>query len=297
MRRDNLISVIVPTYNRRRFVANAVSSILRQDAGNIEIVVVDDGSTDGTSEALGSYMPAIRYIYQENRGVSAARNRGVQESSGEYLSFLDSDDEWTPGKLGAQLNAVSEGVLSFEGVKWFYDGHDDQSVPAETLGVRWPRYDRSGYLVDPILDVAEARYLTLGTLLCTKATFMSVGPFDETLTMGEDEDWFSRASLRLRFHYIPGAFLKIRFHQHQTSKENENSLRSLISVFERMKARTEGVHPRAHATANQRLAAKWSHLANRLRMDERRLEARDAARRAYLLNPLNLKRLVKAVSY
>jgi glycosyltransferase involved in cell wall biosynthesis len=297
MQQKPLISVIIPTYNRRDFITKAIDSIFAQGAWNTEIIVIDDGSSDDTANLLEPYKHAIHYIYQENRGVSAARNRGVAESRGEYLAFLDSDDEWVPSKLEAQFDLVSEGVLSFGGVEWFVDGQEDRSVSTQTLGVKWPRYDASGYIIDPVLDVAEARYLTLGTLLCTRSTFLSVGPFDESLCAGEDEDWFSRASLKLRFRYAPGTFLRIRFHPHQTSLESERSLRSLICVFARMKTRTEGVHPRAHAIANKRLAAKWSHLANRLKMDQRWKEAGDAARTAYLFNPFNLKRLVKAVSY
>jgi hypothetical protein len=152
-------------------------------------------------------------------------------------------------------------------------------------------------VIDPILDVAEGRYLHLGTLLCRRADFLAVGLFDETLSMGEDEDWFSRASLQMRFHYIPEPLLLRRFHAAQTGTESEASLRSLIRVFGQMKQRTELVHPRAHAAARQRLAAKWSHLANVLNQSGRRSEASEAARTAFLLNPLNIGRLAKAMSY
>jgi glycosyltransferase involved in cell wall biosynthesis len=286
-----LISVIVPTYNRQHLIANAVASILRQDAGNIELIVVDDGSTDDTAAVLEPQMYAIRYIRQQNRGVSAARNRGVKESRGEHLAFLDSDDEWAPGKLKPQLDKVSEGTLSFEGVRWFTDGEE---VSPESLGVKWPRADAAGFVTDPVHDVSQGRYFHLGTLLCRKTDFLQVGLFDETLPMGEDEDWFSRASFRMRFHYLPQPMLLRRLHGSQTDSESEASLRSLISVLGKIVKRTEGVHPRAHAAANRRLAAKWSHLANNLAREGRRAEARAATRTAYKLEPLNFKRLVKA---
>ena len=294
MKRKN-ISVIIPTFNRRRFITEAIDSVLAQDIDDLELIVVDDGSTDGTQDVLKPYMKAIRYIYQNNLGVSAARNRGVRESCGELLAFLDSDDLWMPGKLKAQIHKVrSEDILSFEGVKWFVDCEEDRVFLNQCVSIIWPRCDNSGYVIDPVLDVAEGRYFHLGTLLCRKDTFLKIGFFDEGLCMGEDEDWFNRASLINRFHYIAEPFLKRRFHQSQTGPEREECLRSLITVFENIKIRTESVHPKASAIVNKRLASKWSHFGNRLADQGRRLEATSAVWTAFVLEPLSIKRLMKA---
>jgi glycosyltransferase involved in cell wall biosynthesis len=294
MEHEKYISVIIPTFNRRQFIAEAVNSILSQNIDALEIIIVDDGSTDGTQEALDHYMKDIRYIYQENRGVSAARNRGVRESRGDLLAFLDSDDLWLPGKLQAQIDKVCfEDVLSFEGVKWFVDHDEDREFLDQCESAIWPRCDALGYITDPVLDVAEGRYLHLGTLLCRKSAFLEIGFFDEGLCMGEDEDWFSRASLKKRFHYIPEPFLNRRFHRHQTGTEREESLRSLITVFTHINDRTEGIHLKAHRIAKKRLAAKWSHLANRLAGEGRLTDATRATWKALSLKPLNMKYLIK----
>lgn len=291
---DVNISVVIPTYNRRDYIVDAVESVLLQGIDGLEIIVVDDGSTDGTEGILEPYMKAIRYIYQENRGVSAARNRGVRESRGELLAFLDSDDVWSPGKLKAQIDKVSsEEVLSFEGVEWFVDKQEQHGLLRQCDNVKWPRCGSTGYVIDAIRDVAEGRYLHLGTLLCKKSTFLRVGFFDESLCFGEDEDWFSRASLTTKFHYIPEPFLRRRFHACQTRPEREESFRSLITVFSNIKARTSGIHPVACAIANKRLAAKWSHFANNLKDQGRFLEANRAVWTALTLEPLNMKRIVK----
>ncbi len=102
----SMISVIITTYNRSQFILRAIHSVLNQTIENYEIIVIDDGSTDDTSEVLASLIQTkkIKYFYQQNKGVSAARNAGVQFSRGEYLSFLDSDDEWNPYKLKSQLD-------------------------------------------------------------------------------------------------------------------------------------------------------------------------------------------------
>ena len=89
-----LISVIIPTYTREKFVTKAIDSVLKQSFRDYEIIVIDDGSTDNTREILKAYANKIKYIYQENSGVSSARNVGIQAARGLWISFLDSDDEW-----------------------------------------------------------------------------------------------------------------------------------------------------------------------------------------------------------
>ena len=197
--------------------------------------------------------------------------------------------------MKAQIDKVStENVLSLEGVEWFVDREEDWALLKECEHVKWPRCGTDGYITDPVFDVAEGRYLHLGTLLCWKSAFLKVGLFDDTLCMGEDEDWFSRASLMMRFHYIPDPFLKRRFHANQTGQEREECLRSLISVFENIKNRTKGIHPNAYAVANSRLAAKWSHLANCLAHQRQCMEASRAAFTAFTFEPLRVQRLMKA---
>jgi glycosyltransferase involved in cell wall biosynthesis len=101
---DNpLVSVIIPTFNRAHCLSDAIDSIVNQGIGSVEIIVVDDGSTDGTSEMLKNSGPNVRYLYQENQGPGTARNYGLREAKGTYIAFLDSDDVWLPHKLETEL--------------------------------------------------------------------------------------------------------------------------------------------------------------------------------------------------
>lgn len=98
-----LVSVIIPAYNSAKFAAKAVESVLAQTYQNYELIVIDDGSTDNTKEVLNRFAGRVNYIFQENRGPSAARNMGIKVAQGEYICFLDADDTWLPMKLEVQL--------------------------------------------------------------------------------------------------------------------------------------------------------------------------------------------------
>jgi glycosyltransferase involved in cell wall biosynthesis len=110
MNKNNLISVIIPTFNRSHFITEAVDSVLNQDIQgyDIEVLVIDDGSTDNTREVLKKYHDKIRYIYQNNGGAGVARNRGLEEARGEWITFLDSDDLWLPFKLSLQMSIIQK---------------------------------------------------------------------------------------------------------------------------------------------------------------------------------------------
>lgn len=296
MEGNGKVSVIIPTYNRARYVAQAVDSVLEQSYDNYEIIIVDDGSTDDTQKTLEPYMDRIRYIYQEHSGVSAARNRGIRESKGQYTAFLDSDDLWLPKKLESQIKFVGDDhTITFHSVKWFVDNAEEEHLLKRCECVRWPRVSGDSYIEDPMLEIALGSYLQLGTLLCLKSTFIEIGFFDETLTAGEDTEWFSRAAMEVRFRYFETPYLKIRYHRCQTKLETKDSVLSLIKVAEKIKERTKNSHWPAYIAANKYLATKVSHLANLTALENRKLESFALTLRAFALNPRKISRLVKAI--
>lgn len=101
-----LVSVIIPAYNSETFITKAIDSVLSQSYPHIETIVVDDGSTDHTARVVRSYGDRIKYVYQDNQGHAKARNRGLQESRGEYCAFLDADDCWLPQKVELQVDIL-----------------------------------------------------------------------------------------------------------------------------------------------------------------------------------------------
>ncbi len=164
-----LVSVILPVFNGERFLEEAIRSVYAQDTDPIELLVIDDGSTDSSSEIVRTVAPDARVIEQENAGPAAARNRGLSEASGEYLAFIDADDLWTPNKLSRQLRLLT----------------DDEAVDM-TLGLtRCVLPD--GTLTEPRL------FMQLGCGLYRRRAFQHIGGFDSALRFSEDLDWFTRA--------------------------------------------------------------------------------------------------------
>ena len=100
------VSVIIPTYNRANWLPETVATILNQTQPPLEVLIVDDGSTDDTAAVCAAFPETVRHIRQQNAGVSAARNRGMREAKGEWIAFADSDDPWEPTKLEVQLNVL-----------------------------------------------------------------------------------------------------------------------------------------------------------------------------------------------
>ena len=168
------ISVVVTCYNSARFVADALKSILEQTRPPIEILVIDDGSTDDTAQVVASFDdPRIRYVHQENAGVSAARNRGIELARGDLIGFLDADDIWRPKMLeveGALLDAAPDVALVFSDFQRFEDG------TGRLMGTQFRNY--SELATSPCRPAAEpdAFYLE-GDAFCTLIRFADVPAF------------------------------------------------------------------------------------------------------------------------
>jgi len=183
-----LISVILPTHNRRTLVLRAVDSVLRQDCRDREILVVDDGSTDGTADALAA-VPDCRVIRLEHGGPAIARNRGVAAAAGRYVAFLDSDDYWHPPHLSSLLAAVNQPRVGLA-----YSPIRSESLDGQPLGrQRDRRKYYSGHIVGPLF---EHVFIHTSNVLCETDLVRQVGGFDESLPVCEDYHLWLRLALR-----------------------------------------------------------------------------------------------------
>ena len=181
MKSRPLLSVIVPVYNGAEHVAAALESVCRQAYEPLEIIVVDDGSTDDTAEEVASFRetrwPALRYVYQPNAGPAAARNRGFEMARGEWIAFLDADDVWVDGGLAALAEPLQ--------------APDVQLVVGCTQRVRAAKEPGGAGRLLPFGPVWLT--FTLSAAIFRRQCFEQVGMFDATLRYGEDVDWFLRA--------------------------------------------------------------------------------------------------------
>jgi glycosyltransferase involved in cell wall biosynthesis len=192
--KNPLVSVILPTYNRGWILTEAIDSVLAQDYKEYELIVVDDGSTDNTREILDAYGQDIFVLRQANKGVSAARNRGIAEAKGQLVAFLDSDDLWLPRKLSRQIdyfNLNPDTVINQTEEIWMRNG------------VRVNPKDRhrkpSGMIFELSLGLC---LVSPSAVMIQKTLFDAVGAFDENLPACEDYDLWLRISCRYPVHLI-----------------------------------------------------------------------------------------------
>ncbi len=189
-----LVSAIIPTFNRGWIISEAVESILDQDYPNIELIVIDDGSTDDTSQKLFSYLDRITYINQENKGVSAARNLGIKNSTGEFIAFLDSDDLWTKEKISCQVdffNNNSEAMICQTEEIWIRNG--------KRVNPKYKHKKLSGMIFKPSLELC---LVSPSAVMIKRKLFEIAGLFDENLPACEDYDLWLRISATLPIFLI-----------------------------------------------------------------------------------------------
>lgn len=206
------ITVIIPTFNRRERLVKALNSVLGQEDVCFEIIVADDGSTDGTGEMVQKDFPSVSYFWQKNQGPSAARNRAIERAKGDWIAFLDSDDEWTPNKLKTQL--------------YYFEKHPALSIcQTEEIwirnGVRVNPMNKhkkiGGWIFEKCLPLCV---VSPSAVMMHKTLFYEVGLFDESLPACEDYDLWLRISCRFPIGLIEDACV-IRYGGHPDQRSRE----------------------------------------------------------------------------
>ncbi|QTN24587.1 glycosyltransferase family 2 protein [Rhizobacter sp. AJA081-3] len=300
---DVEVSVIIPTYNRRELVQRAIGTVLAQTRAVQEILVVDDGSTDGTGDALAAaFGDRIRYVRQANGGVSSARNHGLRLARGRYLALLDSDDEWLPEKTQRQIEWLQArpdyGMALCDVVRMDAEHRDvelfrrRELLPEDGMILKW-------VLVQPALVPAS--------VMMRREVFETVGGFDETLATGEDLDFHLRVAARWPIGIVEQPLVRA-MRGHDGLSSLARTYDDYVRVIERAVALAAGSvsevdRHRALARAYARNARGMVYLrrwqaAWELARKAWRLEPEAAARRELLgLMPLAARRVVAGLRH
>jgi len=218
------VSIIIPTYNRERYIGDAIDCVLSQTYNNIELIIVDDGSTDKTKSIVFSYKKKhkdIKYIFQKNQGVAAARNNGMKRAKGELIAFLDSDDLWLTDKLQIQV----EFLKSHKKIDFLFtdmlESQDDRITSLSWLK-QMPYYNRLKAQKDKVIDIVEFLYhkncVPTSSVIIRKKILKTTGYFNETLRISEDREFWIRACSKVPSACITDSLVEKRDHSENLVK-------------------------------------------------------------------------------
>ena len=285
-----MVTVVIPCYNQARFLGEAIESVLSQTYQHFELIVVDDGSTDETSEVAKGY-EGVRLIRQENRGLSGARNTGIRHSGGEFLVFLDADDRLLPGALEAGLRC--------------FDAHPECALVAGHCNLI--RADGSFLKVLKHEPSDEDSYVAMlekchiappATGMYRRSVFEAVGDFDITLSSCEDYDFYLRIARQFPIHRYDEAVVEYRMHGESMIRNSGRMLSTTITVLRSQRRYVKGDRRREVALKNG-IRYEQSHwgdpLAERVSEQIEQRRWKEALGEAYLLARYHVRGLAMLV--
>lgn len=222
-----IVSIIIPTFNCELYIAETIASVLEQSFKDIELIVIDDGSTDRTREIVASFGDPVRLITQRNAGVCAARNRGIKEAAGKYICLMDHDDYWFPEKLARQVRelqlSLEAGGVYSAFTLWHRDGANgtfpdprsfDLSIYPDDIDADFSGWIYHQFLVDCWMLTSTAMFRT--------EVFAHCGLFDEALPYSEDWDLWLRISQHYPLIKLRRPYTLYRQHAHQGNRVNRD---------------------------------------------------------------------------
>lgn len=218
------VSVVISTYNRDRYVGLAIESVLSQTFPGIELIVVDDGSTDSTQEVVSRFGSRVRYAYQDNAERAAARNHGLRLASGDYVAFLDSDDVWLPDKIEQELRRFE---LHPEAGVVFSD-----AMFMDESGASLGHLIRRAYEGNVLRRIVRRNFVHIGAHLIRRRLLLDVNGFNETRALSGSEDWeaWVRLAAVRPFAHLRKTTLKYRVHGGSTVSQPQHMERSMITA-------------------------------------------------------------------
>lgn len=244
-----LVSVIIPAYNAEKYIAETLESVYAQTYRPIEVIVVDDGSTDRTAEVVNSFRGRkadkidLIYIPQRNSGPSRARNKGIKASKGKYIAFLDSDDLWPEEKLSGQVGLMEShpdaGLIFGDVQRFSKDGQARFSMFSKKgLGAEF--FGAPFYVDRPFEKLLKCNYIPTGTVMVRRECHDTAGFFDEGFRLVEDMELWFRMARSFKIGYSSDIWEFKRDHETNLSGDNEAMDLSFIKVLEKLEREFSG---------------------------------------------------------
>ena len=237
---ENKISVIIPTYNRASYLAEAIDSVLEQTHPVDEIVVIDDGSTDDTRNIVNQYGYIVKYFRQGNRGPAAARNKGLKVATGDYISFIDDDDLWVPDKIESQLDFFKK----YSHIDILFGHHANFSSPSDSIQPEILNQVVYEYFRDNFNNLTEAfKYLIVENIISTpsvmfkKQCLKRVAFFDVNLRCAEDYEYWLRFAYHCNMGFMDRVLVKRRIHNDNLIHDYLVRLNSHLKVLESLNSK------------------------------------------------------------
>lgn len=254
--RQPKVSVIITTYNRADYLGFAIDSVLSQTFEDFELIIIDDGSTDGTKELVNSYQDErIIYHYQENRGQNPARNKGMAISNGEYIAHLDSDDMWIPSKLEKQVYILENNY----NIGLVYCGTQLIDGMHNVIGTQ-PIVIHNGKVLDKLL---MTNFLYNGSCaIFRKDCLKKVGFFDESFKRMTDWEFYLKFAIYYKFFGINEYLLKYRIHNETMSKDFNSYKAYGIKILEKIFAHKD-LDPKYLKFKNRAIALRHRYMGRR----------------------------------
>jgi glycosyltransferase involved in cell wall biosynthesis len=226
---DKLVSVIIPNYNYARYVGQAIESVINQTYLNIEIIVVNNGSTDNSLEILEGFGQRIHLVNQENLGQSGARKSGLSKATGDFIAFLDADDTWEPQKIEKQLRLFSPTAeLVYCGIGRFSENSNAH------ISIDLPRFSgscSSAFVSQPGVSIVLSGE---STAIFTRALLEKVGGFDPELNSAAGWDFFRRCSKFTNFDFVPEALTNYRIHDSNMSGNGLKTIPDIRNAYKKL---------------------------------------------------------------
>lgn len=240
-----LVSVVIPVFNSEQYVFDSIQSVLKQSIKVLEIVVVDDGSTDQTKNIVKNFGHPVRLVEQDNSGPASARNNGVKNSKGQYIAFLDSDDIWHHQKLEKQLNSLKK----FPNRLWCYtdveflgginDGRKDSEFTTKFDG-------------DILSKIMQNNFIGTSSVLIKKTLFWDAGGFNSSLRYVEDWEFWAKVAMLNDVCFVDEPLVQYRIHGQSTSRNVRQTFPFYMQVIDNIYENFQTINSVKNANSHQR---------------------------------------------